>query len=129
MEQTTTIEIARQAFDYFAQGWATGNFQPFIDMLTEDVVLWLPIGTQRDKSFAYEDKQQIIARLQSRTTAENRLIFSPPDHVTSNDTSVTFEFESQGTIRNQPYKGRNAISFDLRSDKIAGVREYFGDID
>lgn len=127
--EATTIEIARQAFDDLAQGWATGNFRPFIDMLTEDVVFWLPVGKQRDNSFEYEDKQQIIARLRKRTEAGNRLMFSPPDYVTSNDITVTFEFESQGTIHNQPFKGRNAISFDIKGDKIAGVREYFGDID
>jgi ketosteroid isomerase-like protein len=127
--EETKIQIAQQAFDYLAQGWATGNFQPFMEMLTEDAVFWLPVGKQQDKSLAYEDKQQMIARLRQRTTVGNCLRFSPPDHLTSNDTTVTFEFASEGTIHHQPYQGRNAISFDLRGDKIAGVREYFGDID
>ncbi|MDZ7957902.1 MAG: nuclear transport factor 2 family protein [Aulosira sp. DedQUE10] len=125
----TNIQTAQQAFDYFAQGWATGNFQPFIDMLADDMVLWLPVGRQRDTSFGYEDKQQMIARLQARKEAGDRLKFSPPEQITSNDITCTFEFESQGTIRNQPFSGRNAVSFDIKGDKIAGVREYFGDID
>ncbi|MDZ8052685.1 MAG: nuclear transport factor 2 family protein [Aulosira sp. ZfuVER01] len=125
----TKLQTAQQAFDYLAQGWATGNFQSFIDMLASEVVFWLPVGKQRDKSSKYEDKQQILARLQARTERGDRLKFNSPDHVTSNDTTVTFEFESQGTIRNQPFKGRNAVSFDIKDDKIVGVREYFGDID
>lgn len=123
------IQTARQAFDYLAQGWVTGNFQPFLDILTDDVILWLPVGKQTDKSKEYEDKQQIIARLQARTAAGDRLNFSPPEQVTSNDITVTFEFASQGTIRHQPFTGRNVISFDIKDDKIAGIREYFGDID
>ncbi|BAY26753.1 hypothetical protein NIES2100_65690 [Calothrix sp. NIES-2100] len=125
----TKIQTAQQAFDYLGQGWATGNFQPFIDMLALEVMFWLPVGQQRDTSFGYEDKQQLIARLQARKDRGDRLIFSTPDLVTSNDTTVTFEFESQGIIRNQPFTGRNVVSFDINGDKIAGVREYFGDID
>ncbi|AKG24633.1 nuclear transport factor 2 family protein [Calothrix sp. 336/3] len=123
------IFIARQAFDFLAQGWATGNFQPFIEMLSDDVIFWLPVGKQLDKSFSYADKQQIIARFEKRLEAGDRLTFSPPDDITSNETSVTFEFEAQGTINHQPVTRRNAISFDIREDKIVGIREYFGDID
>lgn len=125
----TNIKTARQAFDYLAQGWATGNFQPFIEMLTEDVVFWLPIGKQRDTDFTYEDKQQLITRLKTRTVTGDRLLFSPPDRITSNATTVTLEFATQGTIRQQPFQGRNIISFDITGEKISGIREYFGDID
>jgi ketosteroid isomerase-like protein len=127
--ESTKIQTAKQAFDYLAQGWATGNFQPFIDMLADEVMFWLPVGKQREKSSEYEDKQQILARLQARTQRGDRLQFSSPDQITSNETTVTLEFETQGTIRKQPFKGRNAVSFDIKGDKIAGVREYFGDID
>jgi ketosteroid isomerase-like protein len=125
----TNIQTAQQAFDYLAQGWATGNFQPFIDMLADEVVFWLPVGKQRDTPFGYEHKQQIIARLQARKESGDRLIFSQPDHVTTNNITCTFEFESQGTICNQPFTGRNVVSFEIKDGKIAGIREYFGDID
>ncbi|MBW4613320.1 MAG: nuclear transport factor 2 family protein [Desmonostoc vinosum HA7617-LM4] len=128
MEQNRIIETAQKAFDNLARGWSTGDFQSYINMLSDDVVLWLPVGKQRSQPFGYEGKEQIIARLRSHQQAGDQVIFSPPDHVTSNDTTVTFEFESQGTIRNQPFKGRSAISFDVKNDQIYGVREYFGDI-
>lgn len=128
MEQTATIKTAQQAFAHLAKGWATGDFQSYIDMLSDDVTFSLPIGKQRNQPFAYAGKQQIIARLQARTQTGDRLTLSSPDHVTSNNTTVTFEFESQGTINNQPFKGRNAISFDVKGDKISAVQEYFGDI-
>ncbi|QSJ15958.1 nuclear transport factor 2 family protein [Nostoc sp. UHCC 0702] len=129
MEQTATIKTAQQAFDHLAKGWATGDYQPYIDMLSDHVSFWLPVGKQRSQPFAYEGKQQIIARLQARTEKGDRLTFSSPDRVTSNNTTVTFEFESQGTIASLPFKGRNAISFDVKGGKISAVREYFGDID
>ncbi|WP_017653305.1 nuclear transport factor 2 family protein [Fortiea contorta] len=120
---------AQQAFEYYAQGWATANFQLFMEMLTDDVVFWLPVGKQRNKTFEYEGKQQIMARLQARSSRGDRLVLSSPDQVTSNAVTVTFEFTSQGTVRNQPFQGRNLISFDIKDDKISGIREYFGDID
>ncbi len=82
------LQTAQQAFDYLAQGWATGNFQPFIKMLADEVMFWLPVGKQRDKSSEYEDKQQMLARLQARTERGDRLKFSSPDHITSNDTTI-----------------------------------------
>lgn len=129
MEGIKIQQTAQQAFDYLAQGWATGNFQPFIDMLADEVMFWLPIGQQRNTPFGYEDKQQLIARLQVRTERGDRLIFSPPKNILSNDTSVIVEFETQGTIRNQAFTGNNVISFDIQDDKITGIREYFGEID
>lgn len=123
-----TINIAQKAFDYLAQGWATGNFQPYLDLLSDNVKFRLPVGTQRGQPFGYEGKEQITARLRARQAAGDRLTFNPPDRITSNDITVTFEFESQGIIRNQPYKGRNAISFEFKNDKISSIREYFGDI-
>lgn len=126
--QTTNIDTACQAFAYLAQGWATGDFQPYIEMLSDDVSFSLPVGTQRGQPFSYEGKEEIIARLRSRQAAGDRLTFSPPDRITSNNTTVTFEFESQGTIRNQLFQGRNAISFDLKNNQISSIREYFGDI-
>ncbi|WGV23633.1 nuclear transport factor 2 family protein [Halotia branconii] len=129
MQQTPTFKIAQQAFDHLAQGWSTGEFQPYIDMLSDQVKFWIPVGKQRNTSFGYESKEQIIARLWRRKEKGDRLTFSPPDRVTSNDKTVTFEFESQGTIANQPFKGRNAISFNVKNGKISDVREYFGDID
>ncbi|BAZ53683.1 hypothetical protein NIES4103_63660 [Nostoc sp. NIES-4103] len=128
MEQTATIKIAQQAFDHLAKGWATGDFQPYIDMLSDDVTFSLPVGKQRNQPFAYEGKQQIIARLRAWTEAGDRLTLSSPDRITSNNTTVTFEFESQGMINNQTFKGRNAISFDVKGCQISAVREYFGDI-
>ncbi len=46
--------------------------------------------------------------------------------VTSNDTTVVFEFCDEVKLIEQPYKNRVAVSFYVREDKICGYREYFG---
>jgi len=48
------------------------------------------------------------------------------DSVTSNETTVVFEFRDEGMMWKEPYKNRIAVSFDVRGDKICGYREYFG---
>lgn len=46
--------------------------------------------------------------------------------VSASETNVVFEFRDEGSLRDQPYKNRAAISFDVCGDKISGYREYFG---
>ncbi|PMB43694.1 ketosteroid isomerase, partial [Fischerella thermalis CCMEE 5330] len=48
------------------------------------------------------------------------------DHVTSNETTVVFEFRDEGMLFGEPYKNRVAVSFDVRGNKICSYREYFG---
>jgi len=48
------------------------------------------------------------------------------DRVTSNETTVVFEFRNQGLTWGNPYKNPVAVSFDVRDDKICGYREYLG---
>jgi hypothetical protein len=39
-----TLNVANQAFGYFVQGLETGNWQAFLDMLTDDFTFWFPMG-------------------------------------------------------------------------------------
>jgi ketosteroid isomerase-like protein len=46
------------------------------------------------------------------------------ERVTSNETTVVFEFPSEGLLRGNPYQNQIAVSFDVRGDKICAYREY-----
>jgi ketosteroid isomerase-like protein len=46
------------------------------------------------------------------------------ERVTSNETTVVFEFRSEGFLRGNPYQNQIAVSFDVRGDKICSYREY-----
>lgn len=121
--------IAHQAFDCFAQGWKTGDFQPFLDMLAEEVTFWYPYGQYRGKFSGQEGKAKLVAKCLEHSEAGDRLVFQSPHHMTQSDTTVMFEFECEGTIENEPYQGRIAIALDIHDNKISGFREYFGDVD
>ncbi len=118
-----TIEIAQLAFEYFTHGLATGEWNSFIDILTEDFTFWFPIGPYHGLNVG---KQRAIAFFQYVRETFSEGLFLTLDRVTSNETTVVFEFRDQGLMWGQPYKNRVAVSFDVRGDKICGYREYFG---
>lgn len=124
----TNLAAARIAFDLFAQGWATGDFEPYLAMLADEMTFWFPMGPHRGKFSGAAGRQQMIAKCRDHEAAGDRLTFSTPQYVLSDDTSVMFEFEAKGLYAGQPYQGHNAIAFAVQDGKIVGFREYFGDL-
>ncbi|MBW4614831.1 MAG: nuclear transport factor 2 family protein [Desmonostoc vinosum HA7617-LM4] len=118
-----TLKVAQQAFEQFKHGLAVGDWQAFLDMLTEDFTFWFPLGKFQGinigKERAREFFQYVSSCFQGGLTLEL-------DRLTSNETTVVFQFRDQGILFTQPYKNRVAVSFDVRGDKICGYREYFG---
>ncbi|MFB2978776.1 nuclear transport factor 2 family protein [Microseira sp. BLCC-F43] len=119
-----TMAVAQQGFEYFTHGLATGEWDSFLDMLTDDFTFWFPVG-----SFHGLNEGKERARAFFEYVSE---LFSPGititsiERVTSSDTTVVFEFRDEGKMRGEPYKNRIAVSFDIRGDKICGYREYLG---
>lgn len=120
---TNTMEVAHRAFQHFTHGLATGEWQQFLDMLTEDFTFWFPMGPYQGLNVG---KERAIAFFQYVSEAFSQGLSVTLDRVTSNETTVVFEFRDEGLLFGQPYKNRVAVSFDVRGDKICGYREYFG---
>lgn len=121
--QPDTMEVAHQAFGHFTHGLATGEWNQFVEMLTEDFTLWFPVAKYHGLNTGKERALEFFEYV-SKT-------FSPGlsvtlDRVTSNETTVVFEFRDEGLMWGEPYKNRIAVSFDVRGDKICAYREYFG---
>jgi ketosteroid isomerase-like protein len=120
---SATQKTANQAFAYFTHGLATGEWNSFLDMLTEDFHFWFPVGPFHGLNTGKERAREFFQYV-SESFSEG--LFVTLDQVTSNETTVVFEFRSQGKLRGDAYKNRVAVSFDVRGDKICGYREYFG---
>ena len=120
---SATEEIATQAFEKFTHGLATGEWDSFLEMLTEDFSFWFPVGEFHGLNIGKERAREFFCYV-SESFSEG--LFVTLDRVTSNETTVVFELRSEGQLRGQPYKNRIAVSFDVRDDKICGYREYFG---
>lgn len=121
--QPDTMEVANRAFGYFTHGLATGEWNQFVDMLTEDFTFWFPVGKYHGLNVGKERSLEFFNYVTE--TFSPGLSFTL-DRVTSNETTVVFEFRDEGLMWGQPYKNRVAVSFDVRGDKISAYREYFG---
>lgn len=124
----TNTTAAREAFDLFAQGWATGNFDAYIALLADEMTFWFPMGTHRGKFEGAKGRSQMIAKCQDHVAAGDRLTLHPPQFVLTDGNSVMFEFEADGIYADNPYKGHNAIAFEVKDGKVVSFREYFGDL-
>ncbi|MBW4618842.1 MAG: nuclear transport factor 2 family protein [Cyanosarcina radialis HA8281-LM2] len=119
-----TLKVARQAFENLQHGLATEDWTPLLDLLTEDFSFWFPVGPYHGFNVGKEKAKaffQYVSEVFGRTIKLTSL-----ERVTSNETTVVFEFRDEGMMWNEPYKNRIAVSFDVRGDKICGYREYFG---
>lgn len=122
-ESATTLAVARQAFTHFEHGLATGDWQAFFDMLTDDFSFWFPLGQFQGLNVG---KERAIAFFHYVSEVYSEGLTLTLDRITSNETTVVFEFRDEGLMRGKPYKNRVAISLDVRDDKICGYREYLG---
>lgn len=122
-QSENTLRVAHQAFEHFQHGLATGEWNQFLDLLTEDFSFWFPMGKfhglNQGKEKAREFFQYVSQAYKSGLTVTL-------DRVTSNETTVVFEFRDEGLLFGELYKNRVAVSFDVRGDKICSYREYFG---
>ncbi len=126
MTQTSenTLKVAHQAFEYFTHGLATGEWNNFLDMLTEDFSFWFPQGKYHGLNVGKQQAKEFFQYVSS--SFNSGLKITSLERVTSNDTTVVFEFCDEGKLMGETYKNRVAVSFDVRKDKIYGYREYFG---
>ncbi|MGD1699417.1 nuclear transport factor 2 family protein [Dapis sp. BLCC M229] len=122
--QTNTLAIAQAAFEKLTHGLATGEWEQFLDMLTDDFTFWFPVGKFHGLNEG-KDRAREFFKYVSEAYSEGLSITSL-DRITSNETTVVFEFRDEGPMWGKPYKNRVAISFDVRGDKICAYREYLG---
>lgn len=122
-ESANTLAVARQAFAHFEQGLATGDWQAFFDMLTDDFSFWFPLGQFKGLNVG---KARAIEFFNYVSEVYSEGLTLTLDRITSNETTAVFEFRDEGLMWGKLYKNRVAVSFDVRDDKICGYREYLG---
>ena len=120
---TNTLAVAQQAFTHFEHGLATGEWQAFLDMLTDDFSLWFPLGKFQGLNVG---KDRAIEFFHYVSEVYSDGLTLTLDRVTSNETTVVFEFRDEGLMWSNSYRNRVAVSFDVRGNQICGYREYLG---
>ena len=116
--------VADRAFDGLTQGLATGKWEPFFDLLSDDFTFWFPtgkyLGEHKGKARAMEFFRYVSSAFPGGIKVVEVLRRS------GGGNTFVYEFRDEGTLRGEPYKNRVAISLDVCGDRICGYREYFG---
>lgn len=118
-----TLQFAQCAFQDYATGLATGDWQPFLERLSEDFTFWFPAGPFKGNNVG---KERIAAFFASIPKIFPGGLTLTVQQVTSNATTVVFEVQSEGTMGSEPYQNQAAIAFDIRDNQICSYREYLG---
>jgi ketosteroid isomerase-like protein len=119
-----TLKVAHQGFANLQHGLATGEWEALLDMFTEDFWFWFPTGPYQGLNQGKERAQAFFTYVSE--VFDNSIRLTSIERITSNETTVVFEFRDQGILKGELYKNRIAVSFDIRGDKICGYREYMG---
>lgn len=120
----TTKHTAQRAFGTFKRSIETGEAQPFVDMVSDDVTFEIGrengwYGVQRGKDAVVEHTRWRWNDLQLRGQVTQ-------ERVTVSENTIIYEFRIDGTVKGNPFKKNLAIFFDVRGDKISRFREYAG---
>jgi ketosteroid isomerase-like protein len=113
--------VARQAFERFRHGLASGDWEPFLEMLTDDFVFRFPIGEWKGEHHGKDAASQFFAYAYPQG-----LFITHVHNVGISGNTALFEFEDEGLLRGNPYHGRVIVALEVRDDKISAYREYFG---
>lgn len=113
----------QEAFQDFTSGLASGNWEPFLNHLSDDFTFWFPAGPLKGTNTGKEKAAAFFAAA-SQVFPEGLTLTVL--QVTTNATTVVFEVRSEGKMLTHPYQNQAAIAFDVRDTKICGYREYLG---
>ena len=119
------MQAARRAFDAFAHGNRTEEWEDFLEAPTEDVTMWVPAPGRFQGENEGKEQVEAFCRFISEEQ-EARLEFEEPFRVVASGRTVVFEFTDEGTIAGESVSNRIAMSMDGRDGRVEAIREYVG---
>jgi ketosteroid isomerase-like protein len=123
----TRAVLDRAVANFFA-GWATGDWEPYLEMLADDFVFQFPIGPYRGRHTGAGARQAMIAWAREHGAANNLISQSSIDIRLYDRDWVVVCDRGIGHIGGSPYNGLHAIFMKASGGKIVEYREYMGDI-
>lgn len=121
----TVLATAKAAFKHFQQGAATGNWQPYLDMLIEDYRFQYPIPGAFYGENRGRDRVAAYCQMLTETT---KLTLSEPHHITADGDTVALEYTVVGQVAGHPFETKVTFFYIVQGNKIGQHREYSGDI-
>jgi len=126
-ENGKTRQVAWRAWTLFRAAWEKGEWQPFLDMTTDDFQFYFPQGEFAGLHEGRTGKEKLVAWANYHRSAGNRLR-SAATHVTVAGNVAVIE----ATAESLPpgfYRNYEAIIFEVSGDRISALREYWNVLD
>jgi ketosteroid isomerase-like protein len=120
--QSDPLSIAKLGFKHFSHGLATGVWDDFFSMLTDDFTFSFPVGSFQGINIGKSQAELFFKYATEKVFPDGLAITI--DRISQSETTVVFEGKSEGKMFGKPYQNQVAISFDIRETKICGYREY-----
>ena len=121
-------QVLNAAYEQFLNGWATGEWQSFLDLLSDDLIFQYPAGTYKGRHLAPVGKQKMIDWARFHSDRGDRIQIIPSLRIFQGDWGL-FTADSIGTYNSESYEGNEAYLLRVQGDHIVEYREYIGDID
>jgi ketosteroid isomerase-like protein len=119
-----TMEVGMKGYEYFLKGINSGDWKEFFAMMTDDFTVFFPRGEFQGETKGKEKAMKFFKYVSDTFDKSFKVV--EVLRITANETTIIFELRDEALLRGNPYKNRVAISWDIRGDKIAAYREYFG---
>lgn len=115
------LQTALEAFRRLDSGAQTGEWEPFLELLHEDLTWFAPVdgfqGLHRDK----ESMAELFRHHASVTRTHWEL-----KNIVANGNEIACEAWTTGTIENKTYGNQLLMLFVVEDGKIRHIREYAG---
>ncbi|MCP2320098.1 Ketosteroid isomerase-related protein [Nocardia amikacinitolerans] len=119
--------VADNAMDRFDTGWRTGDWQPFLAVLTDEFSFLFPEDPARGLFTGAAGRHKIEEWVMFHARSGNRV---SGNRVRTDvaGSRVIYEYESHGASPTTAgYRNRELIIVEIRGDRVSALHEYWGD--
>ncbi|MEV0826961.1 nuclear transport factor 2 family protein [Nonomuraea rubra] len=120
--------VADRAMDRFDHGWRTGEWEPFLAMLTPRFSFWFPEGQWRGRHEGEAGRQAIAAWATFHGDNGNR-VQGRRRNVTTMGDRVLYEYDTRGASPStEGYLNWETIIVRVTGERLSALHEYWGNI-
>lgn len=124
-----TRRALEAAVDAFFAGWASGDWNAFLDCCDETLVFQFPVGEQRGRHASPDGKRALAAWAAAHREQGNRITESIVDLKLFAADWVVLCDRGSGSIGGAPYTGLHALFMRAGpTGRLIEFREYFGEL-
>ncbi|HEX2315405.1 MAG TPA: hypothetical protein VHJ17_16800 [Thermomonospora sp.] len=121
--------VADRAMDRFDHGWRTGEWDPFLAMLTDRFSFWFPEGRWRGRHEGERGRQAIEEWARFHSAGGNRVTGTRRSVAPLGGARVLYEYDTRGSSPStEGYLNWEAIIVEVRGDRLCALHEYWGNV-